>query len=108
MNGIIYDISCKHCGRFLGKAESSTTITLKCSNSSCKKLDTYKIVFLSDMMTNGHSHIQPDNKEKEIAEMKEKLSELDGRTKEAKDLKAQISDMEKYIEQLEGIIDGQG
>lgn len=108
MNDIIHNIECRHCGRFLGTTGTSVNLSLKCANSSCKKLDTYKIVFMSEYHSSSHAHTKADNKEKEIAEMKEKLAELDGRTKEAKDLKAQIDDMEKYIAQLEGIIDGQG
>lgn len=42
------EVKCRHCGRFLANAIKSATMELKCSNSSCKKLDTYKIVFLSD------------------------------------------------------------
>lgn len=103
-----YDIKCKHCNRFLATTNKSTEITLKCSNSSCKKLDTYEITFMSDLILNGHSHAKDDSKEKQIAEMQEKLSELDGRTKEAKELKAQLDDLQGYVTQLEGIIDGQG
>lgn len=44
-----YDIHCKHCKRFLATTEKSVTITLKCSNSKCKKLETYKVVFLTDL-----------------------------------------------------------
>lgn len=49
-----------------------------------------------------------DEQKETIKGLETKVSELDGRTKEAKELKAKIEDMEKYIAQLEGIIDGQG
>lgn len=49
-----YDIKCKHCGRFLGKTEVSTKVEIKCSNSACKKLETYDIVFLTDLIKEPH------------------------------------------------------
>lgn len=49
-----YEIKCKHCQRFLGTTDKSTTITIKCSNSKCKKLETYKIVFVSDLPKHSH------------------------------------------------------
>jgi phage FluMu protein Com len=49
-----YEIKCKHCGRFLGETSQSTTIKIKCSNSSCKKLETYKVVYLSEHLKNEH------------------------------------------------------
>ena len=61
---------------------------------------------LSDL-AKQHRPLQTESKQN-IIDMKKKLEELDGRTKEAKELKAEISDMSKYIQQLEGIIDGQG
>lgn len=42
-----YKIKCK-CGRFLGSTTKSTEVTLKCSDSRCKSLETYDIVFMSD------------------------------------------------------------
>jgi phage FluMu protein Com len=103
-----FDIKCKHCKRFLATTNKSTVIDLKCSNSSCKKLETYKITFMSDLILKGHSHPQPEDNSEEIAMMQEKLAELDGRTKEAKDLKAELENVQAYATQLEGIIDGQG
>lgn len=54
------EVKCRHCGRFLANATKSTTMELKCANSKCKALDTYKIVFLSDLMkqpkTQEHKH----------------------------------------------------
>lgn len=44
-----YDIKCKSCQRFLGATGESVTVSIKCSNSKCKALHTYKIVFLSDL-----------------------------------------------------------
>lgn len=43
-----YDIKCRHCNRFLGNTNKSTVVSIKCSNSKCKKLETYKIVMISD------------------------------------------------------------
>lgn len=43
-----------------------------------------------------------------IKDLRNQLSDLDGRTKEAKALADKITDLESYISQLEGIIDGQG
>lgn len=49
-----------------------------------------------------------EEQKKVIATLEDQLEELDGRSKEAKELKAQVKDMQEYIEQLESIIDGQG
>lgn len=43
-----------------------------------------------------------------IKDLREQLADMDGRTKEAKALTDKITDLENYISQLEGIIDGQG
>lgn len=48
LNGVVgtpFNIKCAHCDRFLGTVEQNTTVSIKCSNSSCKKLETYTIVF---------------------------------------------------------------
>lgn len=54
-NKIEYEVKCRHCKRFLGLAKNSVTMDIKCSNSQCKKMDTYRIVMLSDYMKN-HTH----------------------------------------------------
>lgn len=43
------EIKCKHCDRFLANATASASVEIKCSNSKCKKLDTYNIVFISEL-----------------------------------------------------------
>ena len=43
------DVRCKHCSRFITSLSKQFNDTLKCPNSSCKKMDTYKIVFMSDL-----------------------------------------------------------
>lgn len=48
-----FEIKCKHCKRFLATTDKSTEVAIKCSNSKCKKLETYKIVFLSEHV-NAH------------------------------------------------------
>lgn len=53
---MVFNVDCKHCGRFLATVDKSTEITLKCSNSSCKKLETYKITFATDMIGESHNH----------------------------------------------------
>lgn len=60
-----FEIKCKHCGRFLAHATKSTVIELKCSNSRCKKLDTYRITFMSDLVANGHHSVLTDKIEVE-------------------------------------------
>lgn len=55
MNKIEFEIKCKHCKRFLATANKSTEVAIKCSNSKCKKLETYKIVFLSEHV-NAHKN----------------------------------------------------
>jgi len=54
MNQVKAEVKCRHCKRFLANATQSATMELKCSNSSCKKLDTYKVVFISDMYSHNH------------------------------------------------------
>lgn len=69
-----------------------------------------------DVHPNGHCVPQyriatgsVSNKYKEkINSLEKQLAELDGRTKEAKDLRQQVTELENYITQLEGIVDGQG
>lgn len=45
-----FDIKCKHCKRYLASTEKSIEVELKCSNSKCKKLETYKIIMMTDYM----------------------------------------------------------
>lgn len=120
---MIYDIKArcigkvdgKACGRFLKvKAMGSSSVIVTCEDRKCKYENTIKVVMLSDMVGKHHNHSEEktDSKAEEykqtIKELQAKADELDGRTKEAKELKAQIEDMQKYIDQLEGILDGQG
>jgi phage FluMu protein Com len=51
-----FDIKCKHCSRYLGSTNKSVSLDIKCSNSKCKKLETYTITFMSDLILNGHDH----------------------------------------------------
>lgn len=48
------EIHCKHCDRFLGTTDKSTVVTLKCSNTKCKKMETYIFTFASDL---GDDHV---------------------------------------------------
>ena len=114
------NIRCSNCSRFIKmKAKASSEVVIVCEDRKCKSENTIKVVMLSDL--NGqHNHTHQQKAEgqeykKTIEELKAKVSDLDGRTKEAKELKAQIEDLKKahetdqnYIQQLEGIIDGQG
>jgi phage FluMu protein Com len=43
------EIKCKHCDRYLGETDKSIELSLKCSNTKCKKLEIYKIMFISDL-----------------------------------------------------------
>lgn len=54
-----FDIHCKHCKRYLASTEKSVELSLKCSNSKCKKLETYRIVFLTDHFK---SHVDDSKK----------------------------------------------
>lgn len=102
----------KVCGRFLKvKANASSSVVVTCEDRKCRKDNTIKVVMMSDYT--GHSpskavETKADEYKKAIEDLQAKADELDGRTKEAKELKAQAEDMQKYIDQLEGIIDGQG
>lgn len=57
---MIYEIKCKSCDRFLGTTDKSVEVTIKCSNSSCKILNEYKIVFMSDHISKPHVHYNKD------------------------------------------------
>lgn len=48
-----YDIKCKDCKRFLGTTDKSTEVSIKCSNSKCKAMNTYKVVFASELNNKG-------------------------------------------------------
>lgn len=50
IKGETREIHCLDCNRFLGTADEDTTVTLKCSNSKCKKLATYAIVFTEGVL----------------------------------------------------------
>jgi len=122
-----YELRCRYCNRFLQKIENSTTLHLKCGDTSCRKLrnglDKYKVVFLSDYNDNHHEHkkngsdilqkisdykVQLDGANKQIELLSDKLAELDKRTKQAKDLSKELDSVTAYANQLESIIDGQG
>lgn len=45
-----FEIKCTDCSRFLATTEKSVELTIKCSNSKCKKLNEYKIVFATDLL----------------------------------------------------------
>lgn len=38
------ELKCKNCGRFLGKAYGSIIAEIRCSNSSCKAGNQFKII----------------------------------------------------------------
>lgn len=106
---MIYDLKvrCNSCDRFLKvKAIASSEVVVTCTDRKCKQDNTIKVVMMSDYF--GHVPEPKKDNSKELIEMKQKLEELDGRTKEAKELKEKIAEMENYISQLEGIIDAQG
>ena len=121
---MIYDLNvrCSNCTRFLKiKASASSEVVMTCDDRKCKADNIIKVVMLSDLYANGHSedheHVEDksDEYKKTIEDLQKQVDELDGRTKEAKELKAQMEDLKKahetdqsYIQQLEGIIDGQG
>ena len=58
-DNISYEIKCKFCNRFLGKATKSMEAEIKCSSSKCKKMNKQHIVFLSDYMKK-HNHPHND------------------------------------------------
>lgn len=58
------EIHCKHCDRFLGTTDCSVSVTLKCSNTKCKKMETYNITFASDL---GESHAHSSPKTEAVA-----------------------------------------
>jgi phage FluMu protein Com len=115
---MMIDIRCPKCERWLGKSYGTTIAILKCSNSKCKFNGRVKIVDSSSSLSDIRVKFPSEVAEKpimtesvptaeEIKEMKTMLAEMDGRTKEAKKQKKHIKDLESYIAQLEGIIDGQ-
>lgn len=60
MGLLMIDIHCRKCGRFLGKADGDTTVTLKCAN--CKSLERYELVSLhhyypGDTLISAHKPI---------------------------------------------------
>ncbi len=57
--------------------------------------------------TEDHLQVKIDEQKQLIDELRQQLKDSDGRTKESKGYKLKIEDMEKYITQLEGIVDGQ-
>lgn len=110
------NVRCKFCDRFIPiEANASSNIRVRCNDRKCKQWNDVKIVMLTDYIKEhkcthecNHDHTDKLKEIEQVNQMKELASQLDGRTKEAKELQAKIVDMEKYIESLEGIVDGQG
>lgn len=50
--GTVHDLKCGHCSRFLGSMDCSGRVTIKCSNSKCKKLETYEVTFVEKEVEN--------------------------------------------------------
>lgn len=113
---------CVFCQQFIGKwikvgdvmVEKGATITAEDGSVFVNNWDTN---YGHDVHANGNcvpeyrvaGSVQNKVKlEAEIAELKSKLEEADGRTKEAKELKAKLAETEEYAKQLENILDGQG
>lgn len=104
-----YDIKarCSNCERFLKiKANASSEVVVTCPDRKCKADNTIKVVMLTDYMRIPHSHDATDYK-KQIDEMTAKYESLDSELREAKQLSSKIDELQKYVDQLEGIIDGQ-
>lgn len=103
------NVRCKDCSRFMQvKASSSSNVQIRCTDRSCKTWNTIKVVMLSDMAGVRSSTSVADIYKDQIKDLEAKIVEMDGRTKEAKKLNAQVEELKEYISQLEGIIDGQG
>ena len=108
------DIYCKKCKRWLGETDKTFIGTIKCSNSKCKHNNNIKIVFSKSSLNDIRYKFSEANKEelekKEIAdkEKQEIKSVADSAKKENEQLKSELEDLNVYIKQLEGIIDGQG
>lgn len=52
-----YDIKCSDCGRYLATTDKGVSLQIKCSNSKCKSLKTYNIVFMSEHLTHNHEKV---------------------------------------------------
>lgn len=108
-----YDLNvrCSSCSRFIKmKAKASSEVVIVCEDRKCKAENTIKVVMLSDMYRQAnivHEHEAVDNKADEykerILELEAKVADLDGRTKEAKKLKAELEEANDYIEKLEAL-----
>jgi len=108
-----YDLNvrCNNCTRFIKmKAKASSEVVIVCEDRKCKAENTIKVVMLSDMYRQAnivHEHEAVDNKADEykerILELEAKVADLDGRTKEAKKLKAELEEANDYIEKLEAL-----
>ena len=108
------EIYCKKCKRWLGETDKTFIGTIKCSNSKCKHNNNIKIVFSKSSLNDiKYKFPEVDQKEVEKKEIEDKekqemKSTVDLTSKENKMLKSEVEDLNVYIKQLEGIIDGQG
>lgn len=95
------ELRCQACDRYIPLEIVDTTITpVRCTDRKCKKMTATKIV------TPNSSLEQIHYKFKDIPNAKVTTSEQ--RIIKAHDkLKTKLEDAEKYIGQLEGILDGQ-
>lgn len=85
---------CKHCDRFIPvEAVESSNIRVKCSDRKCKQWNDIKIVMISDMIK-AHSGIS--------------IPQTKPDTSQQEELNKKLAEAENYIQQLEGIVDGQG
>lgn len=59
---IMADLRCKHCSRFITPISKPFNDFQKCPNSQCKKIDTYKVDFVSNL-TGVKPHTVKDDTE---------------------------------------------
>lgn len=91
-----YDIKvrCEHCDRFIPiEAVESSKFRVRCPDRKCKQWNDIKIVMISDMIK-AHSGIA--------------IPQTKPDTSQQEELNKKLAEAENYIQQLEGIVDGQG
>lgn len=58
------DLLCKYCERYLGKAYGTVVAELKCSNSSCRATNHFKIIQADTAKDITHKFTKPEQQPK--------------------------------------------
>ena len=95
------ELRCQYCDRYIPLEIVDTTITrVRCADRKCRKMNAIKIVTPNSSLEQIHYRFK-DTQNAKVTTSEARI------TKAHDKLKTKLEDAEKYIGQLEGILDGQ-